>query len=78
MDPLRLSRAGSLFLTRPTLFDYVSTPIELDAAADALFGVIATGQVQVRIGQTFALEEIAAAHVALAGRETTGETLLRL
>ena len=78
VDPLRLSRAGSLFLTRPTLFDYVSTPIELDAAADALFGVIATGQVQVRIGQTFALEEIAAAHVALAGRETTGATLLRL
>ena len=78
VDPLRLSRAGSLFLTRPTLFDYVSTPIELDAAADALFGVIATGQVQVRIGQTFALEDIAAAHVALAGRETTGATLLRL
>jgi len=78
VDPLRLSRAGSLFLTRPTLFDYVSTPVELDAAADALFGVIATGQVQVRIGQTFPLEEIAAAHVALAGRETTGATLLRL
>ncbi len=78
VDPLRLSRAGSLFLTRPTLFDYVSTPVELDAAADALFGVIATGQVQVRIGQTFALEDIAAAHVALAGRETTGATLLRL
>ena len=78
VDPLRLSRAGSLFLTRPTLFDYVSTPVELDAAADALFGVIATGQVQVRIGQTFALEDIAAAHVALAGRATTGATLLRL
>ena len=78
VDPLRLSRAGSLFLTRPTLFDYVSTPVELDTAADALFGVIATGQVQVRIGQTFALEDIAAAHVALAGRETTGATLLRL
>ena len=78
VDPLRLSRAGSLFLTRPTLFDYVSTPVELDAAADALFGVIATGQVQVRIGQTFALEDIAAAHVALAGRETPGATLLRL
>jgi len=78
VDPLRLSRAGSLFLTRPTLFDYVSMPVELDTAADALFGVIATGQVQVRIGQTFALEDIAAAHVALAGRETTGATLLRL
>ncbi len=78
VDPLRLSRGGSLFLTRPTLFDYVSTPAELDAAADALFGVIATGDVQIRIGQTFPLEEIAAAHVALAGRQTTGATLLRL
>ncbi len=78
VDPLRLSRGGSLFLTRPTLFDYVSTPAELDAAADALFGVIATGDVQIRIGQTFPLEEIAAAHLALAGRQTTGATLLRL
>ncbi len=78
VDPLRLSRAGSLFLTRPTLFDYVSTAHELDGAAEALFAVLASGQVKVRIGQTFDLEDAAAAHVALAGRQTTGATLLRV
>jgi NADPH2:quinone reductase len=78
VDPLRLSRGGSLYLTRPTLFDYVSSPEELDAAADALFGVLGNGQVTVRIGQTFRLEDTAAAHMALAGRATTGATLLRL
>ena len=78
VDPLRLSRAGSLFLTRPTLFDYVSTATELDAAAEALFAVLANGQVEVRIGQTFNLEDTAAAHIALAGRQTTGATLIRV
>jgi NADPH:quinone reductase len=78
VDPLRLSRGGSLFMTRPTLFDYVATPTELDAAADALFSVITSGKVKIAIGQTFALENVAAAHTALAARETTGATLLRL
>jgi len=78
VDPLRLSRGGSLYLTRPTLFDYVSTPQELDVAAAALFEVLARGEVSIRIGQTFRLEDAAAAHTALAARETTGATLLRL
>ena len=41
-EPLMLSRAGSLFLTRPTLFDYVATTEELDASAAALFEVLAS------------------------------------
>ena len=43
VEPLALSRAGSLFLTRPTLFDYISDPAELDASADALFEMIGSG-----------------------------------
>ncbi len=78
VDPLRLSRGGSLFLTRPTLFDYVATPDALDAAAAALFAVIGQGHVAVEIGQSFPLEDAAAAHSALAARSTTGATLLRL
>lgn len=74
--PLRLSRGGSLFMTRPTLFDYVATTDELDAAAAALFRVIRDGSVQVRIGQTFPLAEAAEAHRALEARRTTGSTLL--
>ncbi len=74
--PLRLSQGGSLFLTRPTLFDYVATTPELDASAAALFAVIASGAVKIQIGQKFALKDARAAHEALEGRETVGTTLL--
>lgn len=76
VEPLRLSRGGSLFLTRPTLFDYVATTQELDESAGALFEAIASGAVNIDIGQTFPLAEARRAHEALEGRETTGSTLL--
>ena len=76
VEPLRLSRGGSLFLTRPTLFDYVATTDELDDSADALFALIRSGTIKVEIGQTFPLEHVRDAHAALAGRQTTGSTLL--
>lgn len=75
-DPLRLARGGSLYVTRPTLFDYVATVEELDASAAALFAVIRSGAVKVEIGQTFPLANVRDAHEALAGRRTTGSTLL--
>ena len=49
VDPLKLSRGGSLVFTRPTLFDYIATTEELDASAAALFGMIASGKVQIEI-----------------------------
>ena len=76
IEPIRLARAGSLYLTRPTLFDYVATDGELDASAAALFHVIETGAVKIDIGQTFPLAEARRAHEALEGRQTTGQTLL--
>ena len=76
VEPLRLSRGGSLFLTRPTLFDYVVTTEELDQSAGALFEVINSGAVKIGIGQTFPLRQARQAHEALEGRETTGSTLL--
>jgi NADPH2:quinone reductase len=76
VDPQRLSRGGSLFLTRPTLADYVATTEELDASAAALFEVLRSGQVRIDIGQTFPLAEAARAHEALEGRRTTGSTVL--
>jgi NADPH2:quinone reductase len=75
-DPLRLSRGGSLYVTRPTLFDYVATTEELDASAAALFAVIRSGAVKIQIGQTFPLANVRDAHEALEGRRTTGSTLL--
>ena len=74
--PLRLSQAGSLFMTRPTLFDYVDTPAALAASATALFEVIEGGAVKVEIGQRFALADVRQAHEALEARRTTGATVL--
>lgn len=74
--PMELQRRGSLFFTRPTMFDYASTTEELDESAGALFEVIASGAVKIDIGQTFPLSEAKAAHEALEGRDTIGASLL--
>ena len=74
--PLELSKRGSLFLTRPTVFHYIATRAELQRAAQELFDLVARSLVQVRVGQTFALENAADAHRALEARETTGSTVL--
>lgn len=76
VEPARLNQAGSLFLTRPKLYDYTATVEELDASAAALFEVIASGPVKIDIGQTFPLAQARAAHEALEARRTTGATLL--
>jgi NADPH2:quinone reductase len=76
IEPLRLSRGGSLFLTRPTLYNYIASTAELDESAAALFQVIGKGAVKIAIGQEFPLEAAAEAHRSLEGRATTGSTLL--
>jgi NADPH2:quinone reductase len=76
VEPGRLMRMGSLFLTRPTLADYIATPEELAASATALFEVIASGAVKIEIGQTFPLAEARRAHVALESRETIAASVL--
>lgn len=75
LAPLRLMR-GSLYVTRPTLFDYVATTEELDDSAAALFEVLASGAVKIEIGQEFPLSQARQAHEALEGRATVGSTLL--
>lgn len=74
--PLLLMRKGSLFATRPTLFDYIATRKELDEAAEALFAVIADGVIDARPRQTFPLKNAADAHIALEARRTVGSTVL--
>jgi NADPH2:quinone reductase len=76
LDPLTLARKGSLFLTRPTLFDYIETREELLESADAFFDVVRKGAVRVHVGATRPLKDAAAAHKALENRETTGSTVL--
>jgi len=75
-DPQMLNRKGSLFLTRPTLNDYLLTRIELEIRARDLFNWIERGELSVRVGAEFALADAAKAHQALAGRKTTGKVLL--
>lgn len=71
-----LAQNGSLFATRPTLFSYIAKRAELLARANELFAWIGSGDLQVRIGQTWPLENAADAHRALHARATTGKTLL--
>lgn len=78
VDVLTLSRKGSLFLTRPTLFYYTATRPELLASARALFEAYQAGHVAVHIGQRFPLERVADAHRALESRATVGSTLLSI
>jgi len=75
-SPLELSKRGSLFLTRPTLFNYIARRKELLRGAEELFGVLEDGTVEVRIGQSYALQDAALAHQELEARRTTGSTVL--
>lgn len=76
ISPLDLLRAGSIFLTRPTMFDYLIEEADRRTAGERLFDLVARGVVRPRIGQRFALADAAQAHRALEARATTGSTLL--
>jgi NADPH2:quinone reductase len=76
ISPLELTKRGSLFLTRPTLFHYTAKASSLARGARELFEVVGSGRVKVRIGQTWPLEAAADAHRALEARRTTGSSLL--
>ena len=76
VDPLRLSRAGSLYLTRPSLGHYVREREELDRRAGDIFEWISKGELDVLVGARFPLSDAADAHRALEGRETIGKVVL--
>ena len=75
-NPLELSKRGSLFVTRPTLFHYVAEREDLLATAKELFAAVKSGKVKVRVQQTYALKDAAQAHADLEARKTTGSTVL--
>ncbi|MDP9422123.1 MAG: quinone oxidoreductase [Pseudomonadota bacterium] len=76
--PRLLAQKGSLFLTRPTLFDYIATRDELEASAASLFEAVRSGKVKIDIGQRFPLAQAAEAHGALESRQTTGSIILTI
>ncbi len=71
-----LAQKGSLFATRPTLFSYNVTREEVEASAAALFEVVLSGAVNIRVNQRYALTDAARAHADLEARKTTGTTIL--
>ena len=71
-----LAQHGSLFVTRPTLFDYAVTPDARQAIADRVFAMLAKDAIKPDIGQRFPLEQAADAHRALEAGETRGSTVL--
>ena len=75
-DPIVLTQKGSLFLTRPSLGNYIATRDELESRSAAVFGMMAAGKLKLRIEHTYALAEAQRAHRELEGRKTTGKLLL--
>ena len=75
---LDLAAKGSLKLTRTTLFTFLAHHDRAQRMAGTLFGKVEAGDIDIRIGQTFPLEDVAEAHRALEGRRTTGSTVLTL
>lgn len=76
LDPIILTQKGSLFLTRPSLGNYIATHEELMARSGAVFAMIAAGRLKLRIEHTYPLAEAQRAHRDLEGRKTTGKLLL--
>jgi NADPH2:quinone reductase len=74
--PSELAIRHSLYVTRPLLFDFISTRAALLAASEELFDVVERGIVKVGINQRYALGDAARAHRDLEARKTTGSTVL--
>ena len=71
-----LATRGSLYVTRPGVYDYYADPAEAAAGAAKLWDMVLAGKVAVTVGQEYALTDAAQAHIDLEARRTTGSTLL--
>jgi NADPH:quinone reductase len=78
IDPQVLNRKGSLYLTRPTLGNYISTREELLGRAADLFDRLSKGELKVRAEHVYPFTEAAKAHADLEARKTTGKVLLTI
>src|SRR6267143_2626760 len=75
-DLIVLAQKGSLYVTRPSLVNYIATREELLARSSAVFGMITAGKLKLRIQHTYPLAQAQQAHRDLEGRKTTGKLLL--
>ena len=77
-SPGILGPKGSIYVTRQTLFSHISTRERTQEMADDLMDVVASGKVQIHIGQRYALQDVQQAHRDLEARKTSGCTILTL
>lgn len=79
VPPLTIARlsAKNVKIIRPTLFNYIHTREEFERYTAELFDFIVKDKLNVRVHETYALEDIKRAHGDLEGRRTTGKLLLR-
>ena len=75
-SPAELVKRGSLFLTRPTMFDYTDSRADLDAIARETFAAAKKGWIKVRVNQRYKLADAAQAHRDLEARKTTGASVI--
>jgi NADPH2:quinone reductase len=75
-SPGELVKRGSLFLTRPTMFDYTEARADLEAIARETFAVAKKGWIKVQIHQRYKLADAAMAHRDLEARKTTGASVI--
>ncbi len=75
-SPLLLTQMGSLYLTRPSLFDYVAGQEEQQFLADALFKRVICGDISIQINHEFSLSEAVLAQQTLESGNTTGSIIL--
>jgi NADPH2:quinone reductase len=76
--PNLLAQKGSLYLTRPTLYNYVASRQQLEQSAGELFDIVSSGKVKVEVQQRYPLRDAAEAHRALQDRRTIGSTVLTI
>jgi NADPH2:quinone reductase len=76
VDPQLLQSKGSLFFTRPTLGNYVADRDELLERSRELFGWVASGELSVRVGARYTVDQARQAHEDLENRRTTGKSLI--
>ncbi|HEX6285380.1 MAG TPA: quinone oxidoreductase [Pyrinomonadaceae bacterium] len=75
-DLIKLSQKGSLYITRPTLVNYIATRNDLEWRATDVLEMIVSGDLKLRIHEKYPLADAARAHRDLEGRKTTGKLLL--
>jgi NADPH:quinone reductase len=71
-----LASRGSLFITRPSVFNYTAARGDLETMAAELFGMVVSKKIRIDINQRYALKDVAQAHRDLEARKTTGSTIL--